>query len=875
MKKKLMATLTLVMAICSALFVGTAFSASADGYQMFEIPVSETPSYPRMDGTSAELFSYVAEPIEWDSTESIQIKYVLANGGYISGARHWAIVMNDIGTKDAPDYTKLKFSQSGQFYSGIQFDFTTNGDWNGCFQMAVFGGAAQLNAGAYSHGWDNQFAADETKGTKESGSSVQNLATLMYYTNEVTLTVTRDAEYYNFNFKSDNAGAPTDYTFSVKRNCVTGSGDYANAPYIGFYCVDSNAEKTTDMGYNINSVAIAKKAPQVFNRITVPYEYKTMLAGDEADYEATVEIVDGSSSDSTEVVYTSTNEQVAKVENGKLVCGKEGTAIVKATTADGVSAETTVNVVATKGESDLKYEHNYDDMTTVVPVKDGFMYSANLSMAAGAADYSACKLYIDEPLSVNKFISFDFTPVIEKKWVGSATYFNFILNDLYDAKLGGANIDKVNINDPATSGLNGMQFRFFSDAGWAGWDYCMQYVKIAKDGNYKVGEQDYSASLSDPKVNAVTKNIWNDKKINVRVDSTADKYILTLTAYGDDGALTDNFWKLEYPKSLVDFPHNPYFGIMVNNYGANAQNIGYVITNFVNGYVDTLEIVESSDKPYELFIGENAALTVRQTYKVTPDESFDTSVTWISSDETIAAIGEGGKIIGKKPGNAVITATDSEGNTATCDVAIDVRSFEVTSEKTINAIYGEEGATIVAVVDPADVKIIYKSSDESVVTVENGKLTYVGVGTAKITVSAGLKSVTIDVTVDVASLTLNHEQLELDKFDTITLRAECGGAPGVTFESSDETVATVDASGKITAVGSGTAIITAKIGSKQATCTVTVKADGESGESGNSGESGKESSSGCLGSIASQALALPAVMSVFGLVLAAKKRKDN
>ena len=189
--------------------------------------------------------------------------------------------------------------------------------------------------------------------------------------------------------------------------------------------------------------------------------------------------------------------------------------------------------------------------------------------------------------------------------------------------------------------------------------------------------------------------------------------------------------------------------------------------------------------------------------------------------------------------------------------------------------YERKDDTIVAVVDPADVKIIYKSSDESVVTVENGKLTYVGVGTAKITVSAGLKSVTIDVTVDVASLTLNHEQLELDKFDTITLRAECGGAPGVTFESSDETVATVDASGKITAVGSGTAIITAKIGSKQATCTVTVKADGESGESGNSGESGKESSSGCLGSIASQALALPAVMSVFGLVLAAKKRKDN
>ena len=46
--------------------------------------------------------------------------------------------------------------------------------------------------------------------------------------------------------------------------------------------------------------------------------------------------------------------------------------------------------------------------------------------------------------------------------------------------------------------------------------------------------------------------------------------------------------------------------------------------------------------------------------------------------------------------------------------------------------------------------------------------------------------------------------------------------PTVTWSSSDETVAAVDRTGRVTALGGGTAVITARAGSYSAACTVTV-----------------------------------------------------
>ena len=86
-------------------------------------------------------------------------------------------------------------------------------------------------------------------------------------------------------------------------------------------------------------------------------------------------------------------------------------------------------------------------------------------------------------------------------------------------------------------------------------------------------------------------------------------------------------------------------------------------------------------------------------------------------------------------------------------------------------------------------------------------------------------------TVSVTGVSLSEASLTLTEEETATLTATVEPAnatnKGVTWSSNDETVATVDADGKVTAVGTGTATITVTTedGNKTATCTVTVEHD--------------------------------------------------
>ncbi len=84
------------------------------------------------------------------------------------------------------------------------------------------------------------------------------------------------------------------------------------------------------------------------------------------------------------------------------------------------------------------------------------------------------------------------------------------------------------------------------------------------------------------------------------------------------------------------------------------------------------------------------------------------------------------------------------------------------------------------------------------------------------------------VSMSVAGVALNKSTMELQVGKTETLTAtvtpENASEPGVTWTSSDATVATVNENGVVSAVAKGTATITATAGGKSAACTVTVKA---------------------------------------------------
>ena len=146
----------------------------------------------------------------------------------------------------------------------------------------------------------------------------------------------------------------------------------------------------------------------------------------------------------------------------------------------------------------------------------------------------------------------------------------------------------------------------------------------------------------------------------------------------------------------------------------------------------------------------------------------------------------------------------------------------VTLDKTSLTLNVGDTATLVAT---ATGTVTWTTSDNSVVTVVNGKLTAVGAGTATVTATCGTAKATCTVTVNEVtppvtdSVTLDKTSLTLNVGDTATLVATATGT--VTWNTSNPYVVTV-LNGKLTAVGAGTATVSATCGSATVYCTVTV-----------------------------------------------------
>ena len=114
----------------------------------------------------------------------------------------------------------------------------------------------------------------------------------------------------------------------------------------------------------------------------------------------------------------------------------------------------------------------------------------------------------------------------------------------------------------------------------------------------------------------------------------------------------------------------------------------------------------------------------------------------------------------------------------------------------------------------------------------SGLVTALSEGTTIITVMAGGKTASCNIkvlkgTIAVSSISLDKSSLEMVEGETATLTASVSPADAtdktLTWNSSNTSIATVDDSGKVTAVKEGTATITAKAGDKTAQCVVNVQ----------------------------------------------------
>lgn len=162
-----------------------------------------------------------------------------------------------------------------------------------------------------------------------------------------------------------------------------------------------------------------------------------------------------------------------------------------------------------------------------------------------------------------------------------------------------------------------------------------------------------------------------------------------------------------------------------------------------------------------------------------------------------------------------------------------------------------ESATLVATISPNDAEnktVIWSSSNLSIASVVNGKVTALKAGKATITVKTddGGKTATCEVTVNakvypVTSITLDKTSVELKEGDeftlTATIKPDNATNKNVIWSSSDSTVASV-LSGKVKAHKSGRVIITARAegGDKDAVCEIKVTAKDTGGNNEGVGE---------------------------------------
>lgn len=263
---------------------------------------------------------------------------------------------------------------------------------------------------------------------------------------------------------------------------------------------------------------------------------------------------------------------------------------------------------------------------------------------------------------------------------------------------------------------------------------------------------------------------------------------------------------------------------------ASCEEFSDSVTITVNAPLTsiTLNTQETSIKK-----GDTADLDVIYTPEDTTD---DKTVTWTSSDDEIATVDKNGVVTALKDGETTITATVGS-HTAECLVhvrevpleGIDLDKTAITMNK------GDKSEALVVSYNPEDTTddktVTWSSENEDIATVEDGVVTAVGAGTTNITAKVGEFTATCEVTVVVPlesiSVKADGATDSLEVNDTVNLTVEYSPADttverDVTWTSSDDTVATVDENGTVTAVKGGTTTITATVNGISATCDIKV-----------------------------------------------------
>ena len=315
-----------------------------------------------------------------------------------------------------------------------------------------------------------------------------------------------------------------------------------------------------------------------------------------------------------------------------------------------------------------------------------------------------------------------------------------------------------------------------------------------------------------------------------------DEAILTATPIPSNADNLDMVWEVDNPQVISVSQTGKIkalsSGSATITISSTDGKIKAECTVVVKTHASSVKIEPSEIEISEL--GETAQLYAF----VLPEETYDKTVKWESSNAAVCSVNESGLVMATGCGTAVVYVTTNDGGyTASCVVKVPRHVESIIFNKSSMDLKVGESEQLNTTILPSDAsnkKLIWTTENSVIATVDDkGTVTALKAGETMIKATSDDKkdiiaTCKVIVTQPATGISLNKEKCTLTSIGEsteleATVSPEDASNKNVKWKSTDESVCIV-ANGTIVAVGSGVCVIiaTSEDGGHMATCTVTV-----------------------------------------------------
>ena len=592
---------------------------------------------------------------------------------------------------------------------------------------------------------------------------------------------------------------------------------------------DKLAEAGTQ-GYVVSDTmldgSVDEERPEVsVTGVTLDPSEVTLEAGKTLTLNVSVEPEDATN---TDVTWSSSDETVATVINGVVTAVAEGNATITVTTVDGemtATCEVTVTATseddATTEETDATTEET--EVTTAgVPSSEDLATTEGTDVTTEETDATTAGAPSSEDMATTEGTDVT-TEETDVTTAGAPSS-----EDMATTEGTSSSED-----DATTEGTSSSEDDATTEGTSSSEDDATTEGTSSSEGDATTEQNPSSEDSTTTQGNPST-----EEPAKVPVDSVELNKESVGMLVGDEITLTETVYPVDATNKAVTWRTGNSSIATVENGVVKAVSEGVTsiivitedgsFTAVCSVYVSSAEIpvtgVSFVKDSMVLVEGESEVLKVT----IEPKDATNQKVEFESSDYNIANVDANGKVTAIGKGTAIITVTTADGAKQASilvevqpkgEAAIPVQGITAT-DSNVNMVVGD-AKQLTYTITPANATnqtVQWETNNSDVVTVTNGILKAVGTGTAKVraTTEDGSYVVIWNITVTAAEVavegvSVTETMISLEEGDTKQLEYSVLPAdatnPKVKFESRDQNIVNIDATGNITAISAGTTTI--------------------------------------------------------------------